>query len=303
MKRRIISLALLLVMVFTAIAASGCAGQSSETSWSGNSVPGVAPAPEPMAPPMQDQSDSAKSVSITSEGSASYSDSGVNRVIVRNGNLSIVAEDVLLTRDRIAALAQGLGGWVVTSQVNSSDGDNIWGQITIRVPDDRFDEVVTTIRDYAYEVRSEATNSQDVTEEFIDLSGRLENAKATEERYLALLERSYSVEDTLRVYEYLKRIQDEIEHLTGRIQYLEESAAMSLIYVELQPKRDTALIEDGWRFSEVWRKAVRGLTTFCQWLASAIVWVLIFSPLWGGATAAVIITRRRRRKNRQQTGT
>jgi len=291
-------------MVFTAIAASGCSGSKSSTQDIGAPpapMPTVTPAPAPpMEPGMRDEAASEKSFATSSDSSlGGGSDGSIDRVIIRNGNLSVIAEDVLLTRDRIAALAQGLGGWVVSSEVHNSDANNIWGYITIRVPDAQFEEVVNTVRDYAFEVRSESTNSQDVTEEFIDLTGRLENAQATEARYLALLERSYSVEDTLQVYEYLKRIQDEIEHLTGRIQYLEESAAMSLIYVEIQPKRDTALIEDGWRFSEVWRKAVRGLTTFGQWLASAIVWVLIFSPLWGGATAAVIITRRRRRKRQQ----
>jgi len=302
MKRRIITIALLLVIVFTAIAASGCGSSSKFNSTDVGSppMPAIAPAP---APPMQSESTAGKDVVWSSQsqpGNAGGSDS-VNRVIIRNGNMSVVAEDVLLTRDRIAALAQGLGGWVVSSEVHNSDENNIWGYITIRVPDAQFEDVVNSIRGYSIEVRSESTNSQDVTEEYIDLSGRLENAKATEERYLALLDRATNVEETLQVYEYLKRIQDEIEGLTGRITYLEESAAMSLIYVEIQPERDTQLIEDGWRFSEVWRKAVRGLTTFGQWLASAIVWVLIFSPLWGGATAAVIITRRRRRK-RQQTG-
>ena len=302
MKRRIITIALLLVIVVTAIAASGCASKSGSLSVPSPSMPGITPAPAP-APPMQSDSAYSKGGSSTEQsqpGDGGSSDS-INRVIIRNGNLSVVAEDVLLTRDRIAALAQGLGGWVVSSEVHNSDENNIWGYITIRVPDAQFEDVVNSIRGYVVEVRSESTNSQDVTEEYIDLSGRLENARATEERYLALLDKATNVEETLQVYEYLKRIQDEIEHLTGRITYLEESAAMSLIYVEIQPERSTALVEDGWRFSEVWRKAVRGLTTFGQWLASAIVWVLIFSPLWGGVTAAVIITRRRRKK-RQQTG-
>jgi hypothetical protein len=302
MKRRIISIALLLVIVITAIAASGCASKSDSYTLSSPPVPAVVPAPAPS--PVQSDEAYSKDTAWTEQSSSGYGEGGtssIDRVIIRNGGMSVIAEDVLLTRDKIAALAQGVGGWVVSSEIHNSDENNVWGYITIRVPDAQFADVVNSIRDYSVEVRSESNNSQDVTEEYIDLSGRLENAKATEERYLALLDKAVNVEETLQVYEYLKRIQDEIEHLTGRIRYIEESAAMSLIHVEIQPEHDTPLIEDGWRFSEVWRKAVRGLTTFGQWLASAIVWVLIFSPLWGGITAAVIITRRRRKK-RQQTG-
>jgi hypothetical protein len=307
MKRRIISIALLLVIVITAIAASGCASKFDSNTLSSPPVPAIAPAPAPqsgMPDVIVNVPESGKGTVWSSESTAEYNDGGtssINRVIIRNGSMSVVAEDVLLTRDKIAALAQGVGGWVVSSEIHNSDENNVWGYITIRVPDGQFDDVVNSIRDYAVDVRSESSNSQDVTEEYIDLSGRLTNAKATEERYLALLDKAVNVEETLQVYEYLKRIQDEIEHLTGRIRYIEESAAMSLIHVEIQPERNTPLIEDGWRFSEVWRKAVLGLTTFARWLTSALVWVLFFFPVWGGIAAAVIITRRRRRK-RQQTG-
>ena len=82
-------------------------------------------------------------------------------------------------------------------------------------------------------MKSENTNSQDVTEQYIDLQSRLKNAEATETQYLALLDKAKDVDDILRIYDSLSRIRNEIEQIKGRIQYLERTSSMSLISVNL----------------------------------------------------------------------
>lgn len=218
-----------------------------------------------------------------------------DRMIVRTGDMSLVVEDVLNSRDEIARLATRLGGYVVSSSISGEEKE-LRGWISIRVPDDKFEQTLSELRSLAVRVKSENTNSQDITEEYVDLQSRLKNAEATESQYLALLEKAQDVEDILKIYDNLSRVRSEIEQIKGRMQYLERTSSMSLISISLEPAATaTGLVRAGWSALEVLKSAVRGITTFGEWLATLAIWLLIFSPIWG-AIIGVIYWRYRRKK-------
>jgi len=217
-------------------------------------------------------------------------------MIVRNGDISLVVEDVATARDEIEQLVAGLGGWVVNSNIYGEE-EETRGWISIRVPSEKFDQALAQLRALAVRVTSESTSTQDITEEYVDLESRLRNAEATESQYLALLEKAEEVEDILKIYEALSRIRYEIEQIKGRMQYLEQISAMSLISINLEPAVTLGpLVSPGWTASETFNSAVRGLTTFGQGLGTAFIWIGIFSPIWGTALGVTYWRRRRRRK-------
>lgn len=217
------------------------------------------------------------------------------RMIVRNGDMSLVVEDVVETRDEIAQLAVRIDGYVVSSRISGEEQDRM-GWISIRVPDEEFDQALAELRGLAVRVISESTDSRDVTEEYIDLQSRLNNAEATESQYLALLEKAEDVDDILRIYESLSRVRSEIEQIKGWMQYLERTSSMSLISVYLKPAATaTPLVRVGWNALEILKSAVRGIVIFGQWLFVAAIWLIIFSPIWG-TILGIIYWRRRRSK-------
>jgi len=217
---------------------------------------------------------------------------------VRNGNISLVVDDVADAQDEIEELAVELDGWVVSSNIYGEEEEKR-GRISIRVPSDRFDQAMAELTDMAVRVTSESTSTQDITEEYVDLQSRLKNAQATEEQYLALLERAEEVEDILSVYEALSRIRSEIEQIKGRMQYLEQTSSTSMISVDLTPAVSLGpIVSPGWSASESLNNAIRGLTTFGQGLGTAFIWVGILSPIWG--TVLGITYWRRRKKNQQK---
>jgi hypothetical protein len=217
-------------------------------------------------------------------------------MIIRNGDMSLVVEDVTRARDEITQLAVRLGGWVVSSRI-SGEEEELRGWISIRVPDETFDQAFADLRGLAVRVTSESTSTEDITEEYIDLQSRLKNAEATESQYLALLEKAEDVEDILRIYEALSRIRYEIEQIKGRIQYLERISAMSLISIELRPAVTAApLVRPGWSVWEVGKSAGRGFVIFGQGLVEAAIWAGAFSPIWGTILGIIYWRRRRKRK-------
>ena len=154
------------------------------------------------------------------------------------------------------------------------------GYISIRVPDDKFESALAELRDLAVRVTSESTDSQDVTEEYVDLQSRLKNAEATESQYLALLGKATDVEDILRIYDSLSRVRQEIEQIKGRLK--PEATAKPLVRA-------------GWNIVEVFKSAIRGLSTAGQVIGTIAIWLLIFSPIWG-AILGIVYWRLRKRK-------
>ena len=253
----------------------------------------VMPTPAPVPAPMPDVEKSGIVVPSELETPSMPEE----RMIVRTGDISLVVEDVTEARDEIDQLAVRLGGWVVDSNIYG-EAEEMRGWISIRIPSEKFDQALAELRALAVRVTRESTSTQDITEEYVDLESRLRNAEATESQYLALLERAEEVEDILRIYESLSQIRYEIEQIKGRMQYLEQISAMSMISINLEPALGP-LVSPGWSASEALNSAVRGLTTFGQGLGTAFIWIGIFSPIWGTLLGVTYWRRRRRQKKAQ----
>jgi hypothetical protein len=220
------------------------------------------------------------------------------RMIVRTGDMSLIVKDINQAVDEITQLAAGFDGYVVSSSI-SGEEDEMRGWISIRVVDEKFDQALAELRALAVRVKSENTDSRDVTQEYTDLQARLNNAEATEKQYLALLEEAADVEDILKIYDSLSRVRQEIEQIKGQMQYLERTASMSLISVYLRPEAsEKPLVAVGWSALEILKSAVRGIIVFGQWLAILAIWLIIFIPIWG-TVLGIIYWRRRRRKKRK----
>lgn len=105
--------------------------------------------------------------------------------------------------------------------------------LTVRVPAVHFDEAFKTVRDYG-RVLSESREASDVTEEFVDVRIRVENARRSRERLLEVLKLAKKVEDILRVEKELSRVTQEIERLEGRLKFLRDQVSMSTLRAEFQ---------------------------------------------------------------------
>jgi len=284
MKKLIIGLALVVLLLVPA----ACAGEAEYLGASGPDSGNGAPPPSVIGGEDKDY-DSDDYTSITNEE---------ERMIVRSGDMSLVVEDISQTVEDITQMSLAFGGYVVSSYISGEEED-MRGWISFRVPDDKFETALTQLRDMAVRVESEQTYSQDVTEEYIDLQARLGNAEATEQQYLALLDKAEEIEDILDIYDYLSRVRSEIEQLKGRIQYLEQTTSTSLIEVSLEPeKTDKPLVRAGWSALEVLKAAARGLVTAGQVLGTIAIWLLIFIPIWG-TLLGIFLWRRHKRRARK----
>jgi hypothetical protein len=239
-------------------------------------------------------------------GDADYST--VERLIIRNASLSLVVPDTETALDEIDDLVGELDGYVVDSNVYQYE-EGLQASVTIRVPAESLDLVLDRIRELATEVRHESISGQDVTEEYVDLRSRLRYLEATESRLLEFLEEAEDTEAALAVYEQLQEIQADIEHVKGRIQYLEQSTALATVSLDIIPDELAQPIQvGGWHPEGTLRNAFQSLIRVLQFLVDATIVIVVLVvpvlaviavPTTGLVLLVRAIVRRRRRRKGQ----
>lgn len=200
-----------------------------------NSGKMAVPAVTATQPPMTYSSNQALTGGGTSSNSSlgdTSSNPDIQRMIVRTSNMTLVVSDIATALDKITKLAQDSQGCVVSSN-KWKDNQSLLGTITIRVPAGQFDNAMSTLRGMADEVTSENTSAQDVTEEYTDLNASLTNLEATQAQLLQIMTKAVTVPDILAVQQQLTNIDGQIDSIKGRMQYLEQTSATSLINVSL----------------------------------------------------------------------
>ncbi|MEX2160705.1 MAG: DUF4349 domain-containing protein [Anaerolineales bacterium] len=204
-----------------------------------------------------------------------------DRLVIKTANLSIVVDVPEQRLNEIGALAERLGGFVVSSSIYKTGyerGIEVPGAyITIRVPSATFQQALDEIRAGAIDVPTDTQSGQDVTAEYTDLQSRLRNLEGAEVMLRQIMEEATDTEDVLNAFNQLNYITEQIEVLKGQIKYYEESAAFSAISVELIANEAVQPIKvDPWDLSGVAKQAIEALVKSLQGLAEALVWFLLY---------------------------
>jgi hypothetical protein len=209
-----------------------------------------------------------------------------DRLVIKNATLSIAVNDPLISRDNIARMAAAMGGFVVSAdmyQQSLSSGVQVpQVSMTIRVPAERLDEALTTIKGETDQpIISENASSQDVTAEYTDMNSKLINLQAAEKQLQEIMASATRTEDVLAVYSQLVLVREQIELIKGQMQYYEQSAALSSISVQLIANAAMQPISiAGWQPGGVAKQALQSLIHALQSLANfAIRLVILYIPV------------------------
>jgi hypothetical protein len=123
----------------------------------------------------------------------------------------------------------------------------------------------------------ESENESDVTQQHIDLSARLKNLQATEERLREFFDKAKNVTEMLAIEQELSRVRGDIEAMQAEIAYLERQAALSTVTVELVgPTPVVRPTGEDWGFVAALTQAVRG---FVNTINGIIVLAGVLAPV------------------------
>lgn len=159
----------------------------------------------------------------------------MERKIIKNADVTIQVENYQAAADALKKQVTDLGGYIANESINNAvNGDGITsGHLQVRVPQASFDGFLNGMPGLGKVLRRNV-NSQDVTEEYIDVESRLHVMRVKEERLLSILAKSGQLSDVLAVENELANTRSDLESLEGRLRYLNNQTNFSNIGISLR---------------------------------------------------------------------
>lgn len=256
---------------------------------------------------------------------------GVDRMIVKNASLSLIVADPSASIDSITTIAEKYQGYVTS--VNMSDDPIIYeplpmmyqekgvmgslpqregvvsdsvvssarsrqAYITLRVPVQSLESVMSEVKGLADRVVSETLSAVDQTEQKLDLDAQLKNLRATEEQLLSLMKQAKNVEETLRVQQELSNVRSQIERMQAQVENLVGSSQMATVTISLSTNEADLPITDD-RQPSIWeelKSAVREAGRFYRDLfVAGLKNIILWGPIAIVLGSGYLIWSRRRR--------
>ncbi len=209
----------------------------------------------------------------------------VPAMIIRTGNATVQVDSLEPAVARVRQLAQRVGGYVANTSQQGGERETRQATLELKIPARRFDEALGGLKPLG-EVESVSVSTQDVGEEFVDVSARVANARRLEERLLGLLEnRTGKLEDVLAVERELARVREEIERFDGRLRFLRTRVAVSTLTVNLHEPHPVVGDYPGANpilsaFRQAWRNFVSFVAAFIASLGILVPLGVILWVLW-----------------------
>jgi hypothetical protein len=182
----------------------------------------------------------------------------VDRSIIYTGLMTVQVADVDEAAAAATTIAGRYQGFVGGDRRTMSSDDDAQATLILRVPSESFTAAVTDLAGLGEE-QSRELQTQDVTEEVVDLETRIAGAESSVERTRDLMEQARSIDDIVRVEAELSEREAALASLQARQRELADLTALSTITVTLlapaaaheeEPDADTGFLAglgSGWR--------------------------------------------------------
>ncbi|MFL5469133.1 MAG: DUF4349 domain-containing protein [Gemmatimonadaceae bacterium] len=156
---------------------------------------------------------------------------GAATMVIRTGQAFIEVDKVDPAILKIRQLAAQVGGYITNSSVSGGRDQIRQATFELKVPAAKYDQAVGTLSTIG-KVETVTSNAQDVGEEFVDVTARVQNSRRLEERLISLLaNRTGKLDEVLRVERELARVREQIERYEGRLRYLTARVSMSTLTI------------------------------------------------------------------------
>jgi len=212
--------------------------------------------------------------------------------IIKEASLRFETNDLQDTFDQIqTAIAANKAN--IQNDSEGKDYDNVYRNLTVRVPSQNFDSFINAISKGVSYFERKDISSQNVTEQYIDLTTRLKTKRKLEERYLQILQKATKISEILEIEKQISAIREEIEAKEGQLKYLESRVSESTVTIEFYK---TIAQKEGVKASygsKIWTAIQSGFFSLSEFLISLIsLWPFIILV----CVIAYFIRRRFKRK-------
>lgn len=152
--------------------------------------------------------------------------------IIKNATLDLKVNKAQAAVQQIEKETDLVGGFVANSAQSKGQGDKLRVNMTLRIPSESFAEFLSFLESLG-SAEHKRIYTEDVTQEYIDLSAKVESLTIQEKRLQEILSKASRVEDLLRIEQELARVRGEIDSYTGQLRYLTNKVDLSTIELTL----------------------------------------------------------------------
>lgn len=218
----------------------------------------------------------------------------VDQAVIVTGDANVRTDDPVAQSAAFVEKVNEMGG-SVQSQWNVLIGDRPESTVVVRIPAAKYEELVGILGDFG-EVTTQSTNSEDVTQQLVDLEARKGALETSIARLTQLMATAQTTGDLIEAEAQLTQRQAELDSLNAQLTWLEDQVDMSTLSVTFTttdvPNPDPNIFERAWSYF------LASLTNVFYVAVMVLPWLLI-----AGALVWVALVLRKRRRERKATRT
>lgn len=210
----------------------------------------------------------------------------IPKKIIKNGEMGISVSDIEKAKNEINSLLTRSKAYLLSENYSNTDTSESLS-LVIRVPNQNFEALINSFATGIGEVIGKSIRAEDVTEEYTDVSIKLENKRIYLEKYRDMLKSAKTTKDMLEIQENIRALEDEIDVAEGRLRFIDDRVNYSTLTLDLYKEKvrssATSNIGFGSRFGDSiaggWNSFVSfllGLVSFWPFLILAPFAYIIF---------------------------
>jgi len=221
-----------------------------------------------------------------------------DRLLVEESNVSIVVDKVRERVDAIVNYVSSKNGYLVSSSISQPE-ESPSATVVLRLPQPELRPAIEMLRKMAVKVTYEYLSGYDVTDQYLDIEARLATLMKTKARFEEIMAQAVKVEEIMQVQREIINLQEQIDSLKGRQDYLKKTAENAKLTVYLAADEWSlpfAPVDGGFRPKVIFKQAVRALVRNIRSGAQAAIWLGVYAAIWLPVLVVVLIVRKKLRK-------
>ncbi|MFJ4949907.1 DUF4349 domain-containing protein [Streptomyces sp. NPDC088760] len=152
--------------------------------------------------------------------------------IIRTASLTLEVEDVPKALAAARTTAEEAGGFVGDETTSRDAGGHEHTRVVLRVPTERYDEVLTGLQGTGRLVGRTA-KAVDVSDQVVDVDSRIKSQRASVDRIRALMDKATKLSDVVALEGELSSRQADLEALLARQASLKDRTSLATVALSL----------------------------------------------------------------------
>jgi hypothetical protein len=218
-----------------------------------------------------------------------------SRLLAIEATVTVEAENIGAAAGEVVKLAERHNGQVYASDIDLSDGPTAGGTLVIKLPPVELEAMIADLAEIGTVV-ARNQDTEDVTDQVMDLDTRILSAQASVDRVRAIMEKTTDLNQLVQLEADLAQRQLMLEQLLAQRDNTVDRAALSTLTVELRrpPVVDTIVEEVTAEPDEeltVGKAFSKGWDGFVTALTAVLVFIGLTAPFLGVALVLFLVLR------------